>query len=269
MHITTGKRYLYPLRRSAHFVEADDGRVYRIVPISERRGLAGKVLGQRLAMHINIPSVDIAIVELDEGFVRRAQVACESDAAPASLKAGTYFGSAPPVDPRRTAIFDILPRNMYPKVANIRDFSVMRPLDLWIGNPNPGHSLCIRYPDKCWRAYMIGFDDCFSSANPPIETMMYLWLTSDCLDWDASEAAVPLIKEINADVLGALTADIPQAWWQGCQKTRDDTIRWLCARQQHLAETVRDQRHLASTERMRKPPRADNRSVQAFRQSSA
>jgi hypothetical protein len=271
MHSTAAKQYVSSsASRPTHFIEADDGFIYRIKPLTEAQALAGKVFGPRLVGHIGIPSINTAIVHLDDGFVRRAQAACASEAVRASLKAGVYFGSALPADPRITPIYDLLTPSTLPKVSNIRDFSVMRTLDLWIGNVTTGHAVFVRSPNKSFLAHMIGFGDCFSWANPPNTTTHFPdFLIGDYLDWNASEDAVSLIEEIDVDTLDFLTADIPIAWWQGHQKTREDTIRYLCGRQTHLAEMLRARRQLVSAERLRKPPQADGQTVQAFKRSSA
>jgi hypothetical protein len=268
MRTTTAKNYLDSPRRSAHRVEAGDGRVYLIRPVSGRQGLAGKVLGPRLAKLMNIPSVETAIVELDDEFVRRAQAACASETARASIKAGRYFGSALPADPRHTSIYDLLPPNAFAKVANIRDLSVMRPFDIWIGNATTGQAVFVRYADKSFLAHMVGFGDCLSSANSPTNYLP-VFLIADHLDWNTSEAAVPLIEKITIDMLDALTADIPEDWWRGHDKTRDGTLRWLCDRQRHLAEMLWDYRCRNSREPMRKPPGAADQTIQASNQSSA
>lgn len=273
MRITTAKHYISSSATGpAHLIEADDGLIYRIKPLAaEGQALAGKVLGPRLAGHIGIPSINTAIVQLDDGFVRRAQAVCASEAARPALKAGVYFGSALPADPRITPIYDLLTPSTMPKVSNIRDFSLMRTLDLWIGNVTTGHALFVRSPDKSFLAYMIGFGACFSWTNRPnTTTHLPQFLIGDYLDWNASEGAVRLIEDLDANHLGFLTEDIPDAWWQGHQQTtRGDTIRCLCDRKTHLAEMLRAERQLVSGE-LRKPPHSDHQRVlQAFKRPSA
>lgn len=111
---TTGKYYVAKLA---------DG-------LNGNRLLVNEFLSTRFLQHIGVATPTVCLLEVPE--VGNPRALCFSEQGePFHLKPGLHLGSECPLDPRVTAIFDVLPRSLYGRVRNLTDLAAVFVFDRW------------------------------------------------------------------------------------------------------------------------------------------
>lgn len=118
----TVTRVIRPLSGTskAHLVEADDGHYYVVKILRSAKHVTSAVSEWLVAellrtFEIPTPSTTSIVVPAHLPFLSNEL----SDVAPLDWP---HFASQVPVDPAKTSIFDLLPRKLFPSLANVDDF---------------------------------------------------------------------------------------------------------------------------------------------------
>lgn len=122
----------------AHLMKADDGHFY-VVKFQNnpqhRRVLINEFIASFILKHLGICSPEIAILQVDEAFLRaNPGVYLSLKNRNIAVKAGLHFGSRYPGDPSRMPVYDFLPNTMLLQVLNLHELRGMLAFDKWVCN---------------------------------------------------------------------------------------------------------------------------------------
>lgn len=146
------QRFIRKMRggAQAHLIQANDGRCYvlkfRNNP-QHRRVLINEAIGSALARLVGLSAAEPVLVSMGEQFLsENPDVRIETASRKIHVEPGTHFGSAYPVDPDRSAVFDLIPDVLLPKVANFGHFLGMLVFDQWVCNTDRRQCVFYRPP---------------------------------------------------------------------------------------------------------------------------
>jgi hypothetical protein len=121
----------------SQLVEGQDGRCYVVKFRNNPQGsriLINEWFGARLFRRLSISTPSIRVLRLSQSVRDQAGLSVSKEGGKAPVEPGCHFGSECPVDPRATAIFDLLPRKLLNNVINLDDFAKALVIDTWLGN---------------------------------------------------------------------------------------------------------------------------------------
>jgi hypothetical protein len=138
----------------AYLIEGDNGSAYVVKLSNNTQG------GRRLLVNEFIGSVlldQLAIATPTRMFIRIDNHCIGNDG---SLPAGVHFGSLYPGNPHTTAVWDLLPSSLLPKVSNRHHFAGAMMVDEWTANADSRQAIFFRQPgtettERRWVAQMI------------------------------------------------------------------------------------------------------------------
>jgi hypothetical protein len=93
------------------------------------RSLINECVAGHLLSALGVATPERAILRLGTSCQGREALYFSESHQP--IAPGLHFGSKCPVDPNRVAIFDFLPRKLYPQLTNLDDVGVIFAFDRW------------------------------------------------------------------------------------------------------------------------------------------
>jgi hypothetical protein len=146
----TAVRHVRKMRggAQAHLLEADDGHFYvvkfRNNP-QHRRVLVNELVCSTLLDYLKIAAPKTAMIQVGEDFLgANPECFIQLGTRRVEIEPGWQFGSQYPGNPDHTAVYDFVPDNLLPKVANLEDFRAILVLDKWVGNADGRQSVFFR-----------------------------------------------------------------------------------------------------------------------------
>ena len=132
----------------AHLLEADDGNWYvvkfRNNP-QHRRILVNEILAASFLRYLKISAPETALIRLTPDWLgANPDLSLQLGSRVVPISPGWHFGSRYPGDPSRTAVYDILPSELLPQVANLEDFRAILVFDQWVDNADGRQSVFFR-----------------------------------------------------------------------------------------------------------------------------
>ena len=132
----------------AHLLAADDGHCY-VTKFSDnpqhRRILVNEWLAHTLLRYLQIPSPEVAVIQVSNEFLAKEQeVYYQMGARRQPVQPGWHFGSRFPGDPDHLAVYDYLPDTLLGKTANLRDFLGVLVFDKWVSNADSRQAIFFR-----------------------------------------------------------------------------------------------------------------------------
>ena len=205
----------------SHLFAASDGQYY-VVKFSNNplgpRLLANEVICSRLLRAIDIRVPENACIRIPDALAEHPEVGIRKRDRRERPAPGLHFGSSMPCDPRRSSLFDFVPRSVVASIENADDFVGVLIADLWLGNADMRQAVYSRSPAGRWQATFIDHGMCLggpdwqlyiSSARiPSPEQRFHLQGTTEN-DW------LPWLEKIRAlpgDLFEALLEEIPAEW---------------------------------------------------------
>jgi hypothetical protein len=178
---------------------ADDGHHYVVKFANNPLGprvLVNEVTCSMLLEAIGVRVPQIAYMRIPEEFADNPDVGIfrlgERLRGPCS---GLHFASALPCDPRRTSIFDLVPKGIAPLIENADHFIGVLVADLWLGNADMRQVVYHRSPEGRWHATFIDHGLCF--AGP---------------DWRLYNSPAMMPSPVQRHYLQSATEDDCQPW---------------------------------------------------------
>ena len=158
-----------------HLIEGADGNVYAVKfrnNPQHRRVLINEFICSNLLCHLGISTPDIALIEIEEKFIRcNPQMYLQLVGGRGLVQAGIHFGSRYPMDPEKVAIYDFLPDAMLTMVENRTDFMGALVFDKWVSNTDARQAVFCRGigTDEQWpntyRVFMIDHGFAFNGGD--------------------------------------------------------------------------------------------------------
>ena len=162
--IVSIKSVIRPMRggSQSHLVEGQDGCFYVVKFANNPQGhrtLINEWIVSALLQRLFISTPHVQVLRLTERVRDAAQLSFSVGHRQVPIESGLHFGSACPVNPNTTAIFDYLPRNCLRHVVNLGDFARALVIDKWLGNLDSRQAIFARAPGSsrkaAFRAYLI------------------------------------------------------------------------------------------------------------------
>jgi hypothetical protein len=122
----------------SHLLEADDGNWYvvkfRNNP-QHRRVLVNEILSTAFLDYLKIATPQTALIQVTPDLpAENPELCLQLGSRTVPVEPGWHFGSRYPGDPSRTAVYDILPAELLPKVVNLDHFRAALVFDQWVNN---------------------------------------------------------------------------------------------------------------------------------------
>ena len=148
-------------------VKGSDGAYYVAKFTSNPQGdrsLINEYIAGYLLRCLGVSAPDVAILRLGECCEGREKLYFSMESR-VRIASGLHLGSRCPVDPSRTAIFDVLPRTLYPRVVNLYDLGLVFAFDQWVANVDSRQTIFTRRrgPKKA------------GDADPPGQVSLRCW----------------------------------------------------------------------------------------------
>jgi len=129
----------------SHLMRCSDGNYY-VVKFQNnpqhRRVLVNELLGTRMASRLGLPTVPVAVVQVNADLIRLTPELCiELPRSRTPCQPGLQFASRYPGDPRLLTLHDFLPDEKLQEVENLHDFAGMLVFDKWSCNTNGRQTL--------------------------------------------------------------------------------------------------------------------------------
>ena len=183
------------------------------------------------------------ILTLDDNVEGREELYFAVGDKKVRVQGAFHFGSQLPVDPNKTAIYDILPRRLLSKVSNIHEFTAMTVFDKWLGQTDTRQAVFVRerggnQPVR-FRAYFIDNGLCFGGNRWEFQDAALhgryidktVYSMMDLLEH--SDRVIASIQQLSGEDLDAAASSVPASWFA----TGDD------AALSHLLGAVKQRRH--------------------------
>jgi hypothetical protein len=146
-----------------------------------------------------------------------------------------HLGSQCPVNPTTTAIYDFLPRRLFPKVVNIEDLASAFVLDRWLGQTDTRQTVFARDrtngKDLELRLYLIDHGMSFAGKQWELPDSSKYGLYMDRSVYSslnmkaASEQALSRIDALTENDLYVAAQEIPSCWF--CEEDYDALAKLL------------------------------------------
>jgi hypothetical protein len=158
---------------------------------------------------------------------------------------GLHFGSRLPVDPHETAIWDFLPRKLYPLVTNLSQIGVVFAFDTWTRHIGERQFLFTREPAAAFRLWAIDHK-CLGPdwlALPQVQDHRYSvdFISRNSDSQSAAVLGSNLIGDLPLSCLEAAFQSVPQEWFAppNEQIVLWNVIRSLHERQPRVTDEIR------------------------------
>jgi hypothetical protein len=210
----------------SQLVRCDDGRSYVAKFLGNPQGsrtLVNEVVSQRLIKYLGVATADISLLHLPPSAEGIENVFFQMGSRQVSPQAGLHFGSRCPVDPEKTAIFDVLPGKLLSRVTNLGDFATMFVLDKWLHHTDKRQAVYTRdlsvRGGVSFRAHFIDHGFTFGGStwelgDAPLHGLAFSRFVYSMLDMrKLTRTAVELIEAIPADILQAAADGVPDSWF--------------------------------------------------------
>ena len=145
-------------------IKGSDGNCYFAKFLGHPRGnrtLINESIAGHLLRCLGVSTPDHTMLRLDARCEGQEQLYFLTDGLP--IAAGLHLGLRCPVDPERVAMFDFLPRRLFPRVVNLDELGVLFAFDQWVAHsdsrqtifaPQRDASKCADQPHEprftCW-----------------------------------------------------------------------------------------------------------------------
>ncbi len=208
-------------------IAGSDGRCY-VAKFAENpqgsRTLVNECIAHYFLRSVGILTPDLRILHLSGRVRKKAELCFSVGENSIPVAPGLHLGSVCPVDPARTAIFDVMPRRLLHHVTNLEDFGKVWVLDKLLGQIDQRQCVFVREKEAkqslslC--SYMIdqgllfgGAQWCFQDSPlhgrfVDLDVYGMIDLRSVCREATAS------IRSIPEAGLYAAAADVPRAWFK-------------------------------------------------------
>jgi hypothetical protein len=221
----------------AYMVQCEDEKFYVAKFAGNPQGnrtLINEWLGSHLIKALGVSTPDGCILSLPTAL-RRSHDAPSFSMGKKRVPVVTelHFGTACPVNPETTAIFDFLPDRLSPKVANLSDFATTWVIDRWLHKVDARQAVYVREKNMSpagFRAFMI--DHKMSFNGPHWELRDILACKADWnqriyqrLDMPAEcERALTQIECLMPECLTIALRVIPSSWFRPKDRERLDIL---------------------------------------------
>lgn len=221
------------------------------------RTLINECLASHLLSALDVATPDLAVLRLTDSCEGREQLYfCTDRNEP--IRNGLHLGSKCPVDPESVAIFDFVPRQLYPHVANLADAGVVFAFDCWVTHVDTRqfvyarsrrgqHSLASKRDGKAsLTVWAIDNGKCFGGDWNLAKLLLYSYLPfeiySHCNLEESALAGAKLIEQLPAAIIQSSHQQIPRDWFSvGDEEALAAMLHTLQHRQQEVITSVRKQ----------------------------
>ncbi len=219
------------------------------------RTLINECIANHLLSALNVATPDLAVLRLTDLCPGREQLHFCTDRHEA-IADGLHLGSKCPVDPDSVAIFDFLPRNIYPRVENLSDIGIVFAFDCWVAHNDTRQfvftrniggeraSTSKREGKISLKAWAIDNGTCFGGDWDLTKLMLptshsAFDIYSHCNLEESALAGAKLIQELPAAVIQSSYHQIPREWFvDGDEEALAAMLRTLQDCQQESVTTV-------------------------------
>lgn len=192
------------------------------------RTLINECIASHLLSALHVATPDLAVLRLTDSCKGREQLYFSTDRRE-PIRNGLHLGSKCPVDPNTTAIFDFLPRQLYPRVSNLHDAGIVFAFDCWARHVDTRQFVYARSRRNAvptasrpsgkvsLTAWAIDNGKCFGGdwnlakillhAYPPFE------IYSHCNLEESALTGAKLIQDLPSSVIQSSHQQIPRDWF--------------------------------------------------------
>jgi hypothetical protein len=186
------------------------------------RTLINEWIAHRLFQQLGLSTPDLRLLQLSERSKSTEDLWFQIGNQTIAIQGTFHLGSQCPVDPTTTAIYDFLPRRLFPKVVNLGDLASAFVLDRWLGQTDTRQAVFARDKtngkDLKLRLYLIDHGMSFAGKQWELPDSMKYGLYMDrsvylSLNMKAAcEEALSRIDALTESDLYAAADDIPSCW---------------------------------------------------------
>ncbi len=236
----------------AHLLRCDDAAYY-VVKFQNNpqhlRILANEMLGYQLAIALGLPVARGEVVAVvPELIASTPDLVIVKRGRPETCPPGFHFGSRFPGDPGRVAVYDFLPDDRLPEVANLADFAGMLLFDQWTCNTNGRQVIFVAEPfsyrTSGYRALMIDQGFCFNAGewdfpDSPLRGLYPRHCVYERIaGWHSFEPYLTRLEELSPRVLDEAAAAVPPEWYDADENALDRLLARLDQRRRRIRELI-------------------------------
>jgi hypothetical protein len=207
-------------------VEGENGQFYVAKFTGNPQGnrtLINEWIAHRLFQQLGLSTPALHILRLSDRTDGRERLCFQIGKHSLPIQGMFHLGSQCPVDPTRTAIYDFVPRKLFPKVVNLIDLAAAFVLDRWLGQTDTRQAIFVR--DRLngkgleLRLYLIDHGMSFAGNEweLPDSTRYGLYIDRSAYSSlnmkGASEEALSRIEAFTESDLYAAADDLPSCWF--------------------------------------------------------
>jgi hypothetical protein len=213
------------------------------------RTLINEWVVSRLLKYLRVSTPEVQPLHVKRGVPGDHLLSFQIGNRTIPIPEGIHFGSRCPVDPKRKAIFDFLPRTLLAKVANLPDLLMAYVFDKWVNQVDSRQAIFVRErlagQTLRFRAYLIDHGLSFGGSRWELSDLGPAGLFHDRTIYAQPEFAaishlnVDKIQQLSKETLFSIEREIPEDWVQ--PKEREEIARLLEAlakRQVTLHDTI-------------------------------
>jgi len=217
------------------------------------RTLINEWIGHYILGHLQITVPPLRTLHVDALTIGTEQLCFRIGVHTFPILGDIHLGSRVPADPATTAIFDFLPRTLFPKISNITEFVQMFVIDKWLGQTDTRQAIFLRDrhspKDLAFKAFFIDNGMLFAGSQWTFFDSAYCGLYSDATIYAGTAMETICTKTIeeasgiSGAALQAAVAGLPASWFSlGDTEALNGLIARVTKRQKLLPQMI--SRHL-------------------------
>ena len=221
-------KVLRPMRggSQSRLVKGDDGQHY-VAKLSGNpqgdRTLVNEMIGTGLLQKLGVSIPPLRILELsDDVRLATESFSFHFGRQNVPIRSGYHLGSTCPVDPSKKAIFDFIPRRLFPRIVNREDFAKAFVVDHFLGHADFRQAVFVREPGARseavqFRAFLIDHGMLLSGSEWQIRDLPRSGLYFDRKIYlpnmgDVCHQAAELLRDSIDEILASVIRDVPSCW---------------------------------------------------------
>jgi nitroreductase len=219
-------------------VEGEDGQFYVAKFTGNPQGnrtLINEWIADRLFQQVGLSTPTLRFLQLSDSSKRAEALCFQIGNHTVPIQGMFHLGSQCPVNPTTTAIYDFVPRRLFPKVVNLDDLASAFVLDRWLGQTDTRQAVFARDRRNGkgleLRLYLIDHGMSFAGKQWELPDASKYGLYMDRSVYSslnmkaASERALSRIDALTESDLYAAAQDIPSCWL--CEEDYDALAKLL------------------------------------------
>jgi len=226
----------------AHLMRASDGGLY-VTKFQNNphhsRVLASEFLATRIGLWLGLPMPSVEVIEVPEWLVNRALLRIENDDRLTRCASGRQVAFR-----YVSAVMESLPRRLFDRVTNARDFIRVLVFDKWVANCDNRQAVFMKDSDQGYFVKFIDQHHCFDAGRWTFPDLPHHGIYEqhhvyrDVTGWQSFEPTLSRVEKLSRFDLWKFACEIPPEWYEHDTAALSRLIERLYRRRPIVRELV-------------------------------